>query len=423
MYKNILDNILADIQQDEASYGVKKGALIGEEREHGSMVGEDGSEGEDMITAALDRIARSGAHAASDWRNQGQKDQSDFIGETILNAQGKSTEDSGKSHLSNARVASLIEEMFYRGYTPSKVSSELEKMADLHAWDRQFSAAAVKDMSGVIGFSFIEPNHYNTCKETMDNMKKSGALNNVLSVKKIASCQGCVKNCGGHCSLFQRPIVASAQELKDVVSSKYGTVNKAKLASIHDRRKDVGHTAKTPGNHDIGTTGGFSHVQAKEEKVITASKVASALELADFPTAYAQMLPIYGKVATKRAFQQYINGLKTSGQKVDISKLDCKFLPGKLANGNPIIGSKNCAGCTKRCGMHCGLTGGTLLSFPGMESLKSNKRASADAKEGHQVLAEYQLESSSHQDIHGDIDTSGYRFDDVDARGDMTLEF
>jgi hypothetical protein len=109
---------------------------------------------------------------------------------------------------------------------------------------------------------------------------------------------------------------------------------------------------------------------------------------------------------------------------VDISKLDCKFLKGKLAGGNPIVGSERCAGCTKRCGMHCGLTGGTLLSFPGMDKVPTGKRASSLAKDGAQVLGEYQMESSSHQlEVHGDVDTSGFSFDEVEAGGGMTLEY
>jgi hypothetical protein len=44
--------------------------------------------------------------------------------------------------------------------------------------------------------------------------------------------------------------------------------------------------------------------------------------------------------------------------------------------------------------MHCGLTGGTLLSFPGMNGT-AKKMASDDAKDGHSILNEYDLSSAT----------------------------
>jgi hypothetical protein len=55
-----------------------------------------------------------------------------------------------------------------------------------------------------------------------------------------------------------------------------------------------------------------------------------------------------------------------------------------------------------------------------MNTVKSAHKVAAGAKSGEVILAEYQLESTEHQST--DVDVSGYSFDDVEAKGPLTLE-
>jgi hypothetical protein len=73
----------------------------------------------------------------------------------------------------------------------------------------------------------------------------------------------------------------------------------------------------------------------------------------------------------------------------------------KLGARNAIIGAEKCGSCNFRNGMHCGLTGGTLLSFPGMSQTTSNKIARAGAPEdGRSILKEFDLmEKTAQADI------------------------
>jgi hypothetical protein len=99
----------------------------------------------------------------------------------------------------------------------------------------------------------------------------------------------------------------------------------------------------------------------------------------------------YGKVSASSAIKKFINTLKQSKTKIVLAAIDCTLLKGKLATGNAIVGEKKCASCTYRNGMHCGLTGGTLLSFPGMNTVASNKISHEGVKDGREVLFEFDL--------------------------------
>src|SRR5579863_436784 len=104
----------------------------------------------------------------------------------------------------------------------------------------------------------------------------------------------------------------------------------------------------------------------------------------------------FGTAAASKAVKEFVASLKKKPIKVALSQIDCTFLKNKLADHNPIIGASKCGSCTYRKGMHCGLTGGTLLSFPGMEQTASNHKIGAGAPEdGRSILAEYDLMPNS----------------------------
>jgi hypothetical protein len=128
------------------------------------------------------------------------------------------------------------------------------------------------------------------------------------------------------------------------------------------------------------------HKEASVEEIGT--MVSSGIPLKDvYKTAAAQ----YGKTSAMAAIKRYIIGLKKSGAKVVLAAIDCSLLKNKLATGNAIVGEGKCASCTYRNGMHCGLTGGTLLTFPGMDRVSSKHIAHEGVKDGREVLFEFDL--------------------------------
>ena len=111
---------------------------------------------------------------------------------------------------------------------------------------------------------------------------------------------------------------------------------------------------------------------------------------------YKQASAKFGTAQASKAVKEFIASLKRKPIKVALSQIDCRFLKNKLADHNPIIGASKCASCTYRNGMHCGLTGGTLLSFPGMDKTASNHKVGEGAPEdGRTILAEYDLMPNS----------------------------
>ena len=404
-YTNLLDQILSDVCQEEV--GLKIASAPGPHRE---------IEEEPLVNSQRFRH-----HATTDWRGSAPEAimGTGILSETNLRLANKPADTIEATSTDIKQVAS---DLFHLGYTPSRVASELEKQAELHAWDRQLMSNTVKEMAGVVGYAYLEPNHFNdSCQDTIGKIQQKGKLG-ALSVKRIAACGNCNKcvNKGTHCSLFKLPIVASAKELKEVLEQHTGKrASKSTLAALHDGKNNGPKTA-APSAHISGLVGGFGSIESKVEKTLTASHIASAVEASPLMAVYAALLPTYGKIATSKAIKQYVDGLKTSSSQVDVNHIDCVHLKGKLSSKNPIVGSSNCASCTKRCDMHCGLTGGTLLSFPGMDKVKSNKKAHAGSKEGHQILSEYQLEDSSHQ-VAVDLDVTGYTYDEVDAKGSFNL--
>ena len=111
---------------------------------------------------------------------------------------------------------------------------------------------------------------------------------------------------------------------------------------------------------------------------------------------YKQAASKFGTAQASKAVKEFIASLKRKPIKVALSQIDCTFLKNKLADHNPIIGAHKCGSCTYRKGMHCGLTGGTLLSFPGMDKTSSNHKVGEGAPEdGRTILAEFDLMPNS----------------------------
>jgi hypothetical protein len=416
IYSSILDQILSDLAPNPSEVGLKSEISRGEEFENISQSEED--------AAFVNELAPRVASVAADWRQKAQASFSNggLLEEAALRSVGsKAAGEVEKTALTNDQVKRFISDRLHMGRRPSQVADDLEKLSDLHVFEKGLASDVLSDMSGVVGYTYLEPNHFHdTCQASLERISREGKVI-AKSVKRIAACSSCTGCVGGSCSVYKLPIIASKGDLKELVekeASKIGkSASKKTMAELHDWTPE----AKSVTSYSHATQiAGFEHIAREAEKTITKEHIAAQVEASPLVQVFSTAAETFGKVAAKRAVNGYLNSLKTSKAKVSIDNVDCRLLVGKLSSGNAIVGSKKCPECVYRNCMSCGLTGGTLISFPGMNTVKSAHKVAAGAKSGEVILAEYQLESTEHQST--DVDVSGYSFDDVEAKGPLTLE-
>ena len=319
--------------------------------------------------------------------------------------------------VSQKEAENRINYLLSLGHKPSRVAKMVHVGGDgaLHVYNESQTNEFIKDQEpeskarteklqsqvlghlGGLGMSYINPNfHMNSCEASFVEIQKNGKLN-ALSVKKIAACAGCSKYKNGSCGLYCRPVVASAAELKkvaeDAVRARGIKSASLKSALVQMHEGTDSHIAKLPSRSTmpvaVRTAGDKAPIVRKEASVAEIGKMlSSGIPVKDvYKTASAQ----YGKVSATFALKSYIAGLRQSKAKIILAALDCSFIKGKLAAANAIVGEKKCASCSYRSGMSCGLTGGTLLSFPNMDKASSKKISHDGVKDGKQVLLEWEL--------------------------------
>jgi hypothetical protein len=315
-------------------------------------------------------------------------------------------EDMYKKSISDASVARYVTTLLEQGHAPSKIAAVLFKLAEgAPFFNRQMSQEYLNQMSGLLGFKNLEPNHFMPKQpESYERVKTKvgewgGELRSVLNRMTAGVPKGHKQ------AAFTRKVqrlveakIASDQRKKSAAEQTQGaivrleqiqnanTFRQSSIAAVQDK-----HNRK---------------VAAKEKKIEVTAATIEALHKKGHPIEkiYNAAARKVGSVQAGNAVKMFIAGLKRSGAKVALSQIDCTFLKQKLGVQNAIVGAPKCASCVYRQGMHCGLTGGTLLSFPGMERTSSNhKIADGAPKDGHAMLAEYEMNTGFPLSA-GDID-------------------
>lgn len=301
-----------------------------------------------------------------------------------------------KKGLSESEIHNRLKLLLNLGFTPEKIAGFI-KSADLKVFDTSQSLGTfIQDYAPGLGLAYIEPNFFmKSCDQSFAKIQKEGKLR-ALAVKKISACEGCAKFKNGNCNLYRKPVVANADQLTTVVKAELERKN-IKSASLKDGLAKLASNEKVaqPAITAMQNTG---TVRTAGDKKAMIQKEASVAEIGAAITAgvpvqkvFKQAAAQYGKVSAMAAVKRYIASLKGSKAKVVLSALDCSFLKGKLASTNAIVGESKCASCSYRGGMHCGLTGGTLLSFPGMNRVATNKISHETETDGRKVLFEYEM--------------------------------
>lgn len=273
--------------------------------------------------------------------------------------------------LSDQEIKDRIHTWLNEGISPKEVKDKLKKLADLQMFNNSMAYGYLDEHAGTLGYAYIEPNHYmNDCATTVDRLTTKLGKVKAASVKQIAACKGCsyFAKSAKRCNLYRLPIVASKEDLFPIINNLTGNVKNKKaalvaLANGYNSKYTPKQATKSGVKGQVLSPkkAATSEVAFTADSVHTLHKSGKTIE-----EIYSAGVKTAGVVKTKKALKSFIAGLKKNKTKVALSQIDCKMLVAKLGSDNAIYGEKKCASCSYRKGAHCGLTGGTLVAFPGM---------------------------------------------------------
>ena len=332
--------------------------------------------------------------------------------------------------LSDAEARNHLERLLNSGESPKSILHKIEKMAELQLVNQSMATEFLRNNAGLLGYAYIKPDQFmQSCEATKGRMASVKAH----SVMRIKACTGCAHHKqagqGSRCNLYKLPVVASKKDLFPIINNLTpGVPEKGKRAAlIAQANKDNSRVDLAPKQANVRRTVRNDYALGSKQAKTAMRKSASAttFTVADAATMFrnqASVTDIYkfalqrvGTVKANEVIKKLVKGLKAAKASVNLVQIDCKPLRGKLATANAIVGAKKCGSCTYRQGMHCGLTGGTLVTFPGMEKAASNhKIASGAPKDGIKMVESWGLTKTAAAD---DIDISGPKYDDVDFSG------
>ena len=407
---DIIDQLLADFRPKADDPTVHEGLMRGLDIKGISDAEDQG---------LLDEIAPGGEHnpanngstsgivaAQEDWRESSSKPftAEDSVMTDVLKQAGDEQvpfdeTTCGKGHMASADVHARIAALLHVGKTPRQVTAYLDKLAELQAFDRTESDSYLQDQAGLMGYAYLEPNHFNqkSCVASLRHIQATGVLR-AKSVKRIAACEGCGQcksnpQGGCKCATYGLPIVSNAAEMTAIVGKK---AKKAALVEAHNGTHGEprpGHTVVaiqqgSPRDTTQTIAGGGTITRFDPQAARQAAAKFSAADVRaqlnagkTFGEIYAEGKKVMGSAKTERVLRGFLDTLKKTGIRLNAAAIDCSLLRKRLTASETLLGTTKCASCTLRGGMHCGLTGGTLLSVPGMES-SGRKRASVDAEDG-----------------------------------------
>jgi len=386
------------------------------------------------------QAAESNIHGVPDnWHTRvAGKDEEFFADLTFDFNHARDLMDPLQREVSNADIARYLKSLLNIGVTPNKVAEQLKKLAEIELFNHEMSTRSLNDNAGLIGMAYIEPNTYMDkesptymregvpskkssadCVRQHKAFQRDGIKVRAKSVKQVSSCEGCTyfaKNGGQkQCNLYHLPIVGNKQELTQIINKMTaGVPTGSKRAALVQIANSEGRQVTIPKKSEmfsrVPAMPVYRSVEGAREDYKVSNKEFTAGHVEKLHIAGHSLEKIYcaavkhskiGSVKATKAVKEFIASLKTKGTKIALSQIDCTFLKNKLGVKNAIIGAEKCASCVYRQGMHCGLTGGTLLSFPGMDKQSSNYKVAADATDGRKMLADWELNTPVEA---GDID-------------------
>lgn len=368
--------------------------------------------------------ANAGNTNQLDWQNK-RVDGKLGDSSSILSAALAGGSAQGVPSLSDADVKAKIKELLNSGMTIAKVASFLEDMAGQVSFSKSPSYEFLSSQAGLLGLSYIEPDHFmSSCSKTAAKLGKNSQAYAVKRIKACDNCSACAnRNGGAYCTTHEKPIASDGVDLEKILVSATG-LKGAKLASFL-RTKHTGSAPeiKYASGNGIVPTAYATGVKSVEITEATAADVEKLLkEGATLAAAHSRIASVQGTPASLRAVKAYITSLKGSNQRINTEQVPCSLLKGKLASTEALLGSAKCKTCYARHGMACSITGGTLLSFPGMESVEVSKKASLEgASLGRDLVNEFEMNGDqvSHEMV---VESEEFKPLEVDARASFIVE-
>lgn len=340
--------------------------------------------------------------------------------------------------LSDAEIKGYVSKWLNQGTEPKVIQQKLDKLAALQVFDKSIATQYLNDHAGVLGLAYLEPNHYmNDCESTAERMDTKLGGVRAKSVKQITACKGCVhfKKSSGMktCSLYRLPIVASNSDLMPIINNLTAGAKDKKAALVaRANREHLKIEQPKTASTQFSRSGAKGRVLVNKgadidgkKKTAAATEFSAKTVLAmhnsgeSLNKIFAHGSKVAGPARAKKACRQFIKELKGTQTKVALTQIDCTMLPSKLSSSNAIYGERKCATCTYRKGMHCGLTGGTLVTFPGIEK-GSSSRVASSAKDGLALAREFDL---THATKPADIEMSKPRANDVEMSSTSQMDF
>src|SRR5271157_1430858 len=270
--------------------------------------------------------------------------------------------------LSDQEVKGRIDGWFKEAKTIRQVVARLQKMAEQEMFNHGYATQYLKTEAGKMGYEFMEPNSFMdklpaTTTDSFSTVRVSKKLDGIRGdgARRIAAVK-----------------TAAGDDLLEVTT-------------LHRMAADVSQSRGLP-----------TMVEAKDADFTVKHVAAMFKQGANLETVFHTGRAKVGAKVAADSVRRFIAALsKSKTAKVKLSQLDCSFLKGKLAAHNAIVGAGKCVSCAYRQGMACGLTGGTLISFPGMQSGidRNLKIASGAPKDGRAMLADWDLREHAAADI------------------------
>jgi hypothetical protein len=308
--------------------------------------------------------------------------------------------------MSDEEVAGYVKKLLTDGMTAKDAEKTLTKMAELQLFNKSFAYDKLDQASSQAGIAFMKPNQF--MENAPDTYQRKDiklgkvTLSGITDLKTSAQIsRWAVRQVDRALRERARPLVQIKQAQAASADSRTGFSRVEQETAIRTSSTKAAKVAAQP-----------SFTAADALKLHNAGQNLS--------TIYRQASLKVGSADADVAMRRFISNLKGTKTKVALSQIDCTLLPQKLGSSNGIIGASKCASCSYRSGMHCGLTGGTLLTYPGMDKTSRTHRVASDAaKDGYGLLNEFEMLAPVREQ---DIDMKPIDFADVQLNGFSKLE-
>src|SRR5271157_5253269 len=197
-----------------------------------------------------------------------------------------------KKEVSDAQVFKYVRDLLNQGKSPAKVAQALQKLAEIELFNHQSATDYLQRNAGLMGLAYLEPNTFmdkssptyehtassNDCVKQKKAWDNAGIKPQAHSVKQVSACNGCTyfKRTASDktCTLYGLPVVASAEELSQIVNHLTpGVPNNRKHAALVQIANGEGKRAQTATQLLAQT----DLIKAADAKVSNQSKRASSM--------------------------------------------------------------------------------------------------------------------------------------------------